>query len=224
MRKKHVFRMSLMLIFAMLISACSSQDESGGGKAEEKELVWVLTDQIDTPGKASENSYDTVSYGVEYQPSDYVIRWTYTGETDASRNIMNGETWTGRFTYKNVPDVMVPGEQLVLNYSVVEVENSLLGTWWVDTLSTAYLFYDFGSDPDISDPFMYLRDDNGIYYHIVNTYDEDYQPFNDKKLSAIIPKGVLGNKISLTFNCDFSDAGVLKDQVRTVYRYEMKER
>lgn len=233
MRKSNIVHLSLVLIMVLMLSACSSND--GGGTAttttategeggdNAKTYVWVLVDQMDDAGKASEESFENVSYAVDYKPGDYGIQWTYTGETDASRNIMNGETWAGRFTYNGVPETMVPGETLSLSFSVVEEENTLLGSWWVESISTAYLFYEYGSNPDSSEPQIYLKDDQGVSHLFVNTFDEEYKPFSDKTISVLVPKGVPGNKITLTFNVDFTDAGRLKDVVRTVYRYEMKE-
>lgn len=215
----------LMLIF---LAACDDSGGEGGGGGGGGEYAWVLIEQADfeddLKSLMGSSSPKTTSLQLDTKPGDFGISWVYTGETNESKNIRNGESWSGRCTFSEPPQVINPGDRVTLDLSITETENSLLGRWYVELDPSAYFFYKLGSDPDMpDDPEIQFKDDKGSSYFFVNTNDEDNKPFSKKQISAIAPKGKPGNRITLTFLCQFDDAGTIKMRMRTVYLYEMKK-
>lgn len=213
----------------MLLSLAACGDSGGaGGGGQEGKYAWVLVDQVDKEEDlkslmGSSSSKNVTSLQLDNKPGDFGISWVYTGETNESKNIRNGESWSGRCTFSEPPQVINPGDKVTLDLSITETENSLLGSWYVDLFASAYFFYQKGSDPDVPDSQIDFTDDRGISHFTFNTYDEDMKPFSNKQISAIAPKGKPGNRITLTLICQFDDAGTIKRHMRTVYAYEMKK-
>lgn len=224
MKKICLILSALMLLF---LAACDDSGGAAGGDQEGK-YAWVLIDQTDKEEDlrglmGSSSSPNVTSLQLDNKPGDFGISWVYTGETDESKNIRNGESWAGRCTFSEPPQVINPGDKVTLDLSITETENSLLGSWWVQLYVSAHFFYENGSDPDVPDPRIDLTDDRGVDSFYVNTNDEDLKPFSNKQISAIAPKGKPGNRITLILICQFDDAGNTKKQMRTVYLYEMKK-
>lgn len=215
---------------ALMLFSLTACDDLGGGAdgGEDGKYAWVLIDQAnhedDLKSLMGSSSPDITSLQLDTKPGDFGISWVYTGETNESKNIKNGESWSGRCTFSEPPEVINPGDTVTLDLSITETENSLLGRWFVELLPSADFFYKLGSDPDMPDePRIEFTDDRGVSYFIVNTHEEENRPFSKKQISAIAPKGKPGNRITLTLMCQFDDAGTTKMRMRSVYLYEMKK-
>ena len=208
----------LSALTLLTLTSCGDSEGTGGGGGENYAWILVEVKDYDDP---LEFSMEYGSLQFDYSPGDYKVSWVYTGETDEGRNVRHGEAWSGRCAFSEPPEIIIPGDTVTLDLSITETENSLLGAWWVECTPTGYFFYQMGSDPSNPDPHVYFKDDAGISYFNVNTY-EDFPPLN-KSISAAAPGGKPGNRIHLILSFQFDDAGDVKEMMRTVYIYEMKK-
>lgn len=196
----------LAVIMLLTLTAC---DSSGGG-AGGGNYQWVLIDRTDHEAP-SQLVMDYGAVQFDYSPGDYEVSWNNTG----------GESWSGRCLYSEPPEVMNVGETVTLNLSMTETENTLLGEWWVECVSSAHFFYQKGSAPSNPDPNVDFEDSAGDYWMDTNTHEEGKGSL-ETSISAVAPDGKPGNRLHLTLSFQFDDAGHVKEIMRTVYIYELK--
>lgn len=214
--KKLYFILAALMLLAM--TACDSSDDAKSGK-EGGNYAWEFIERKDYEGQL-EFTMDYASFEFDYSPADYGVSWVYTGETDESRNIRHGESWSGRCTLSEPPQVINVGDTLTLDFSITETENSL-GAWWVECNAHVYFFYQKGSDPKNSDPHIDFKDSEGIEY--LTTNSKEGPTSLKKSLSAVAPDGKPGNRIQVILGFQFDDAYKAKQSIRTVYIYELKK-